>query len=109
MISGGANIYPREVEEIICTHPAVQEVAVIVGPDEKWGESVKALVVLRAAAQASEADIIEHCRLRLASYEKPTSVEFLRERRGTPTARFSSASYGNRTGLAATVTCEAER
>ena len=79
IISGGANIYPREVEEVICTHPAVQEVTVIGVPDEKWGESVKALVVLRPAAQAAEADIIEHCRLRLASYKKPTSVDFLRE------------------------------
>jgi long-chain acyl-CoA synthetase len=79
VISGGANIYPREVEEVICTHPAVHEVAVIGVPDEKWGESVKALVVLRSAAQASEAEIIEHCRLRLASYKKPTSVEFLPE------------------------------
>jgi acyl-CoA synthetase (AMP-forming)/AMP-acid ligase II len=79
IISGGANIYPLEVEEVICTHPAVQEVTVIGVPDEKWGESVKALVVLRPAAQASEADIIEHCRLRLASYKKPTSVEFLPE------------------------------
>jgi long-chain acyl-CoA synthetase len=79
IISGGANIYPREVEEVICTHPAVHEVAVIGVPDEKWGESVKALVVLRTAAHASEVDIIEHCRLRLASYKKPTSVEFLPE------------------------------
>jgi long-chain acyl-CoA synthetase len=79
IISGGANIYPREVEEVICTHPAVQEVTVIGVPDETWGESVKALVVLRPAAQAAEADIIEHCRARLASYKKPASVEFLAE------------------------------
>jgi acyl-CoA synthetase (AMP-forming)/AMP-acid ligase II len=79
IISGGANIYPREVEEVLCTHPAVREVTVIGVPDEKWGESVKALVVLRHEAQASEADLIEHCRQRLASYKKPTSVEFLRE------------------------------
>jgi long-chain acyl-CoA synthetase len=48
-------------------------------PDETWGESVKALVVLRPAARAAEADIIEHCRARLASYKKPASVEFLAE------------------------------
>jgi acyl-CoA synthetase (AMP-forming)/AMP-acid ligase II len=79
IISGGANIYPREVEEVICTHPAVQEVTVIGVPDKTWGESVKALVVLRPAAWAAEADIIEHCRARLASYKKPASVEFLAE------------------------------
>ncbi len=79
IISGGANIYPREVEEVICTHPAVREVAVIGVPDPKWGESVKAVVVLRDAARASDADIIEHCRRHLASYKKPASVDFLPE------------------------------
>ncbi len=79
IISGGANIYPREVEEIICTHPAVHEVAVVGVPDEKWGESVRAVVVLRPGARATEAEIIEHCRLHLASYKKPASVDFLPE------------------------------
>ena len=79
IISGGANIYPREVEEIICTHPAVHEVAVVGVPDEKWGESVRAVVVLRPGARATEAEIIEHCRQHLASYKKPASVDFLPE------------------------------
>jgi long-chain acyl-CoA synthetase len=79
IISGGANIYPREVEEIICTHPAVHEVAVIGVPDEKWGESVKAVVVLRGGARATAPEIIEHCQRHLASYKKPSSVEFLAE------------------------------
>ena len=79
IISGGANIYPRELEEVICTHPAVHEVAVIGVPDEKWGESVKAMVVLRPGQRASEAEIVEHCRRSLASYKKPASVDFLPE------------------------------
>ena len=79
IISGGANIYPREVEEVVCTHPAVHEVAVVGVPDEKWGESVRAVVVLRPGARATEAEIIEHCRQHLASYKKPASVDFLPE------------------------------
>jgi acyl-CoA synthetase (AMP-forming)/AMP-acid ligase II len=79
IISGGSNIYPRELEEVICTHPAVHEVAVIGVPDEKWGEMVKAMVVLRPGARTSEAEIVEHCRRSLASYKKPASVEFLAE------------------------------
>jgi long-chain acyl-CoA synthetase len=79
IISGGSNIYPRELEEVICTHAAVHEVAVIGVPDEKWGETVKAMVVLRPDRRATEAEIVEHCRRSLASYKKPASVEFLSE------------------------------
>lgn len=79
IISGGSNIYPRELEEVICTHPAVHEVAVIGVPDETWGESVKAVVVLRPGVRATEAGIVEHCRRSLASYKKPSSVEFVAE------------------------------
>ncbi|MFO0995543.1 MAG: long-chain-fatty-acid--CoA ligase [Alphaproteobacteria bacterium] len=79
IISGGSNIYPREVEEVVLMHPAVREVSVIGVPDEKWGEAVKALVVLREGHHASPEDLIEHCRARMASYKKPQSVEFLSE------------------------------
>ncbi len=77
IISGGSNIYPREIEEVICRHPGVFEVAVIGVPDAKWGEATKALVVARPGATLDESQIVEHCRRHLASYKKPQSVEFL--------------------------------
>jgi long-chain acyl-CoA synthetase len=79
IISGGSNIYPRELEEVICTHPDVYEVAVIGVPDEKWGEMVKAVVVPRPGATVTEAEIVEHVRKAVASYKKPQSVEFVPE------------------------------
>jgi acyl-CoA synthetase (AMP-forming)/AMP-acid ligase II len=77
--SGGATILPREVEEVIAVHPAVQEVAVIGVPDDLWGEAIKALVVLREGARATEEDVIAFCKDRLASFKKPKSVDFLSE------------------------------
>ena len=79
IISGGENIYSREVEEVLYMHPAVLEAAVVGVPDEKWGESVKAIVVLRRGAGASQEEIIDFCREHLASYKKPGSVEFWSE------------------------------
>jgi len=77
IISGGENISSLEVEKILLSHPAVMEAAVIPVPDEMWGEVPKALVVLRPATQAGEIELIEHCRLHLAHYKCPRSVEFL--------------------------------
>jgi acyl-CoA synthetase (AMP-forming)/AMP-acid ligase II len=76
IISGGENVSSIEVEDCLFQHPAVAECAVIGVPDEKWGETVKALVVLRAGQTATEADLIEHCRSRIAHYKCPTSVDF---------------------------------
>jgi acyl-CoA synthetase (AMP-forming)/AMP-acid ligase II len=76
IISGGENVSSIEVEDALFSHPAVAECAVIGVPDEKWGETVKALVVLRAGQQADEASIIAHCRDRLAHFKCPTSVDF---------------------------------
>lgn len=75
IISGGSNIYPREVEEVLLQHEAVAEACVIGVPDNVWGEAVRAVVVLREGNQSREEELIEFCRSRLASYKKPTSVE----------------------------------
>jgi acyl-CoA synthetase (AMP-forming)/AMP-acid ligase II len=77
ILSGGENIYPREVEEALYAHPAVAEAAVIGVPDSRWGESVKAFVVTTADQTVAEADLIEHCRKHIASYKKPKSIEFV--------------------------------
>jgi long-chain acyl-CoA synthetase len=77
ILTGGMNVYPREVEEVIASHPAVHLVSVIGVPDEKWGESVKAVVVLKDGFQSTEEHIIAHCKERLAAYKKPKSVDFV--------------------------------
>ena len=79
IISGGENIYPREVEEALLQHPDISEAAVIGAPDPLWGEAVKAFVKIEDGAQLNEADVIEHCRAHLASYKKPKFVTFLDE------------------------------
>jgi long-chain acyl-CoA synthetase len=77
--SAAENIYPAEVEGALRSHPAVADVAIIGVPDERWVQSVKAIVVLRPDADPvpTEADIVEHCRTRIASYKKPRTVEFV--------------------------------
>ncbi|MDP7476102.1 MAG: AMP-binding protein, partial [Candidatus Woesearchaeota archaeon] len=77
IISGGLNIYPAEVEEVINTHPSALESAVIGVPDQCFGEAVKACVVLRENKKASKEEIIAYCKQRLASYKKPKYVEFI--------------------------------
>jgi acyl-CoA synthetase (AMP-forming)/AMP-acid ligase II len=87
IISGGENVSSIEVEDCLFSHPAVAEVAVIGVPDEKWGETVKALVVLAEGAAATEAELIEHSRARLAHFKCPTSVEFRVELPRTATGK----------------------
>jgi fatty-acyl-CoA synthase len=77
IISGAENVYPAEVENAIHGHPAVAEVAVIGVPDDKWGEAVKAVVVMKPGKQATATDIINFTRERIAGYKTPKSVEFL--------------------------------
>ena len=79
IISGGANVYPREVEEVLLRHPDVSEACVVGVPNEVWGEAVKALVVLRPGATASQEALTRFVGERLADYKKPKSVDFLEE------------------------------
>ncbi|WP_077212282.1 acyl-CoA synthetase [Bacillus dakarensis] len=79
IISGGENIYPAEIEDVLYRHEAIYEAAVIGVPDELWGESVKAIVVLKPGKTLTEEDVIEHCKNHLASYKKPKYVEFMSE------------------------------
>jgi acyl-CoA synthetase (AMP-forming)/AMP-acid ligase II len=76
IISGGENIYSREVEDALMSHPAVREVAVTGVPDPEWGESVKAWIVPRDGAEPTPAALIDHCRSLIASYKKPRFIEF---------------------------------
>jgi acyl-CoA synthetase (AMP-forming)/AMP-acid ligase II len=87
IISGGINIYPREIEEILYKHPAVYEAAVIGIPDEEWGEKVTAVIVPREGHELTEEEIIEYCRERLATYKKPKSVIFTNSLPKTPTGK----------------------
>jgi acyl-CoA synthetase (AMP-forming)/AMP-acid ligase II len=77
IITGGEHVYPSEVEEIISRHPKVFDVAVIGVPDDVWGEAVKAVVILKDGQTATEKEIIEWCRGKIAGYKKPKSVHFI--------------------------------
>lgn len=79
IITGGLNVYPQEVEQVLYQHPAVLEAAVFSVPDEKWGETIKAVVVLKPGMKATEEELIEFCKVRLASYKKPSSIDFYPE------------------------------
>jgi acyl-CoA synthetase (AMP-forming)/AMP-acid ligase II len=77
ILTGGENVYPREVEEVLYQHPAVVEAAVVGAPDPKWGEKVVAVISLRAGHEASGAELVAFCRERIASYKKPRHVVFI--------------------------------
>jgi acyl-CoA synthetase (AMP-forming)/AMP-acid ligase II len=79
IISGGENIYPREIEEVIIRHPDVREVAVVAVPDPKWGEAVKAIVVATPGTILTEEAVIAWCQDAIASYKKPKAVECVAE------------------------------
>jgi fatty-acyl-CoA synthase len=78
-ITGGENVAPAEVEAALRTHPAVEDVAVVGVPDDRWGESGIALVVRRSGVVTDEAELVEHCRERLAAFKVPAGVHFVSE------------------------------
>jgi acyl-CoA synthetase (AMP-forming)/AMP-acid ligase II len=79
IVSGGENIYPREVEEVLYRHPAVSECAVFGIPDPKWVEAVHAVISLREGATATPEELIEFCKRKTARYKAPKSVEIVEE------------------------------
>ena len=79
IISGGENIYPSEIENILGRYPGVKDVAVVGVPHEKWGEAVHAVIVMHAAQTAAEKDVLEWCREKMAGYKRPRSISFMAE------------------------------
>jgi long-chain acyl-CoA synthetase len=77
IISGGENVYPAEIEEVISKLPQVSEVAVIGVPHEQWGEEVKAVVILKEGETMSEEEFMDYCKEHLAGYKRPRSVDFV--------------------------------
>jgi len=84
IITGGLNVYPNEVEQVLYQNPAVLEAAVFGVPDKEWGESVKAAVVVKPGMQVTEEELIEFCKNRLGSYKKPRTIDFLTTLPKTP-------------------------
>lgn len=89
IITGALNVYPREVEEVLHAHPAVQEAAVGGVPDETWGEAIVAFVVLKPGASATAEDITKFCDSRLAGYKKPKRVHFMDSLPKTPVGKIA--------------------
>ena len=87
IVSGGENVYPAEVENVLAAHPCVADVAVIGVPDERYGEAVKAVVVLRPGAEAAAPELIEFCRDKIAGYKRPRSVDFAEALPRNPTGK----------------------
>jgi acyl-CoA synthetase (AMP-forming)/AMP-acid ligase II len=89
IISGGFNVYPSEIEQVLYQHPAVLEACVLGVPDDKWGEAIKAVVVLKKGEAATEEALIQHCKTELSSYKKPQSVDFVAELPKNPNGKIA--------------------
>mgnify|MGYP002682880431 FL=1 len=87
VVSGGVNIYTKEIESVLYTHPAVLEAAVIGLPDDHWGEVVTACVVTKPGQSLSENEVVELCEATLSSYKKPRRVFFVEELPKNPSGK----------------------
>ena len=87
IVTGGENVYPKEVEDVLYQHPAVAMAAVVSAPDEKWGERVQAAIVLRPDQTAGPDELIAYCKKRLAGYKCPKAVEFWDQLPTTPVGK----------------------
>ena len=87
IISGGENIYPTEIDDVLTKHPKIQLAAVIGVPDEKWGEAVKAVVILKPGEGLTQEEVMAYCKEHLAGYKCPKSVDFVDSIPMTPTGK----------------------
>ena len=87
IISGGLNVYPTEVEEILYTHPAVEECAVVGMPHIEYGEAVSAFVKRKQGRECSEKDLIDHCKKHIASFKSPKKIMFVEELPKSPAGK----------------------
>jgi acyl-CoA synthetase (AMP-forming)/AMP-acid ligase II len=98
IVSGGENVYSREVEEALMSHPAVADAAVIGVPDPKWGEAVKGIVVRKPEAGCTAEELLAHCRTLIAGYKCPKSLEFIPEIPRLPSGKVSKVQLRERYG-----------
>jgi acyl-CoA synthetase (AMP-forming)/AMP-acid ligase II len=96
IVSGGENIYCREVEEAVLEHDGIADVAVIGLPDDKWGEAVKAVVILKPGIIVTEQELIDFCGTRIARYKRPKSVDFVTELPRLPSGKVSKVDLRKR-------------
>jgi acyl-CoA synthetase (AMP-forming)/AMP-acid ligase II len=87
VVTGGVNVYTKEVEAVLYEHPAVREAAVFGVPDDNWGERVTAAIALKPDATATAEELIAHCRAQLASFKLPKRVVFLDELPKNPSGK----------------------
>ena len=87
IITGGFNVFPNEIEQVLTQHPAIQECAVIGVPDEKWGEAVKGVIQLKAGAEVSEEELIALCKEKLGSVKAPKSIDIVADLPRSPVGK----------------------